>query len=372
MRWLLALATLASLAPAARAEMWPPLPDYVASAELIVEARATAIRGGRIRFEVVDTLKGTFRPERMAQRAGARGFFAAAGAHGLDNVAPGDRVFFIFTTHNQPNLPKLSSHSTAFVVRDGKVIYGSTTMECGANGARRGCRQEFLARDFATEVRRLASATGGCRAILGKKGRALARALRPYLLERTAPKRCLSSVRGELRRVMGKLGPLAVGEIKTALAGARSTDRIDRAVLILYDIGPPARPAVDVLLRLLPASATNKRWSSYYLIAALGAIGDRRATRAVRPFLRSKDGQVSREAALALAAFGDRASFDAIARLIPANQQRWNDVAEVLRALHALDPRRARPHIARVLALPSLAKHRRLIRDTVKRRPYER
>lgn len=367
-----ACAVVIAATPAARAEMWPPLADYVASATLIVEARATGRRGGEITFEVVDTLVGTYRPERMENRDGARGFIATAGQHGLDNVALGSRVFFIFTSHNQPRLPKLSSHSTAFVVRNDKVVYGATTMECGAGGASRGCRQEFLAVDFAAEIRRLASRTGGCRAVLEKKGRELARALRPFLLDRTAPKRCLPSIRPELRRVMATLGRDAASEIAGVLAGVRPTDRIDPAVLILFDIGPPASGAVDALIKLLPASATNKRWSTYYLIAALGAIGERRATRAVRPFLGSPDNQVAREAATALAAFGDRASFGAVARLIPAAGDSWSDVADLLRALQHLDPGRARPHIERTLRRAVFASHRGVMRSEIARRPYPR
>ena len=100
--------------------------------------------------------------------------------------------------------------------------------------------------------------------------------------------------------------------------------------------------------------------SRYYVLSALRTAGDPAAIPYVRPMLEVADAQVSANAATTLAAFGDRESFDAIAAVLPLKFKRddFAQVRDLLHALHALDPNRARPLIERVANDPAFANRR--------------
>ncbi len=185
-----------------------------------------------------------------------------------------------------------------------------------------------------------------------------ARRMAAYLLPRTAPQGYADSV--DLRKAIRSLGADAVPALIDVLGRARADDNVNTTVLALYDIGgahqEAVRKAVPALCRLL--DNPPGRTSPYYILCPLTAAGDPRAVPHVRPMLERPSKQVRGQAARALAAMGDRASFESIAGLIedpPKPQDHTGYTLELARALFELDPQRARPIIQRVESSPGNA-----------------
>ena len=108
------------------AESWPTLENYVEKCVLIVKAKTTVEQDGRLTFRVIETWKGRYDPQDFVETAEDGRFFASQHEHGVDVVA-GQEIVFFFTRHNQPIEGKLSRHSTAFPIRNGKLTYASTS-----------------------------------------------------------------------------------------------------------------------------------------------------------------------------------------------------------------------------------------------------
>ena len=168
-----------------------------------------------------------------------------------------------------------------------------------------------------------------------------AQRLARFLLPHTAPQGYKGAFRRELREELPKLGRHAVGPLIAVIEEARPDERLNETVLILYDMGRAARPAVATLCELLGSPGKTSR---YYILSALREAGDPAAAVHVRPMLDAADAQVATQAAVTLGALGDRASFDAIASMLRANVARGDlsPVDDLFRALLALDPQKAR------------------------------
>jgi hypothetical protein len=112
-----------------RAEDWPTLPEYVAKCVLIIEARQigpfSAEKSARLSFEVIECWKGDFKPEIFEYLTKENYLVAEQGEHGVNITSSGQRIIFFFTRHNQPE-GRLISHSTAFPIKEGKVVYAAT------------------------------------------------------------------------------------------------------------------------------------------------------------------------------------------------------------------------------------------------------
>ena len=75
-------------------------------------------------------------------------YIESQGHHGID-VTQGQEIVFFFTRRNQPATGKLVSHSTAFPIKDGRLVY--------ARSAEGGVRQEFTVADFKKRVLEIAN-----------------------------------------------------------------------------------------------------------------------------------------------------------------------------------------------------------------------
>jgi hypothetical protein len=107
-------------------ELWPSLDAYVEECVLIVKARTEVAHDGILTFRVLETWKGKYDPQDFVRTTEDGRFFAAQHEHGVE-VADGQEVVFFFTPLNQLVPGKLSRHSTAFPIRDGKVTYATTS-----------------------------------------------------------------------------------------------------------------------------------------------------------------------------------------------------------------------------------------------------
>ena len=162
-----------------------------------------------------------------------------------------------------------------------------------------------------------------------------------------------------LREEMAKLGAVAVPElIKVIQAGITNGKDLDLPVLILYDIGKPAQPAVPLLCELLVKPGATER---KFICSALKTAADAKAIPFVRPILKLDDMLTVVEAAQALEAMGDKESFNSIAGLLPKLKPQPNGMDrlymhDLLRVLYQMDKPAADPIIKRYLADPAWAK----------------
>jgi len=101
-------------------------------------------------------------------------------------------------------------------------------------------------------------------------------ALCKYLLERTSPTGTDWTFLFHVREPLGALGDTAVQPLIDVLKTARPEDKLDQVVLILYDLGPKAKPAIPFLLKLL--DHPNKTHAEY-VRAALKSIQKTDSTR---------------------------------------------------------------------------------------------
>jgi len=157
-----------------------------------------------------------------------------------------------------------------------------------------------------------------------------------YLLKRTSPEGQHRTYRSRVRRVLPGLGEQAVAELVLLLENAIPGDRLDDAVLILYDLGSAAKPAVPHLAALLqePGYVHPVR-----VIEALGRIGDATVAQRLLPYL-DHELRVRAEVAVAMARFAYQDSVPLIVKALPeAKALEEGDAYHVyamLRALHEL------------------------------------
>ena len=111
----------------ARAERWPSLESYVSDCVLIVKAK-TVFEGTdkTVTFRVEESWKGKYAPDLLQNTTKDGRFVVYKGEHGV-NVVDGQEVVFFFTRHNNAATGPLGRHSTAFPVKDGKIVYASTS-----------------------------------------------------------------------------------------------------------------------------------------------------------------------------------------------------------------------------------------------------
>ncbi len=128
-----------------RAELWPTLENYVGRCVLIVKAKTVVDEDGQLTFKVLESWKGKYDPSIFCRTTRDGRFFATQGEHGV-NVRDGQEIIFFFTRHNQPVEGKLDRHSTAFPIREGKVVYAATNY---------GLRKEYTVADFEKVIRSL-------------------------------------------------------------------------------------------------------------------------------------------------------------------------------------------------------------------------
>ena len=191
-----------------------------------------------------------------------------------------------------------------------------------------------------------------------KDPKAMAEGMTVYLRHATWPSGYEGEFYRELRERMPKLGTDAVSPVVEVLrAGMKAGEDLNLPVLILYDIGRPAQPAVPVLLELLEKPGKTSR---YYICSALKTTADKKAIPFVRPMLKVDDMQTSVEAAQALKAMGDKGSFDSIAALLPklkpvrsSMDVLWMD--DLLTVLAQMNRQAAEPIINRYFADPAWA-----------------
>jgi hypothetical protein len=149
--------TLVCGIPSARAEQWPALEAYVGKCVLVVKAKTVVENDGALSFQVLESWKGKYDPKDSDRTTPEGRFFANEGEHGLVDVAAGQEVVFFFTSRNQTPDGKLGRHSTAFPVRDGQIVYASTS---------EGLRKEYTVAGFKEAV--LAAATKGAGPFAGE------------------------------------------------------------------------------------------------------------------------------------------------------------------------------------------------------------
>src|SRR5580765_2286076 len=103
--------------------MWPPLEDFVKSCVLIVEARTAVVSGDHREFTVSEVWVGTLDllPVNQAGR-----YVSRQGEHGIA-VEEGQEIVFFFNRTNQARDGTLIRHNSAFPIRDGRLVYASTS-----------------------------------------------------------------------------------------------------------------------------------------------------------------------------------------------------------------------------------------------------
>jgi len=129
MKKLLTTISILLIATASYAELWLPLEKYVETCSLIVLCK-TELKGDKVQYKVIETWKGEYSPE-LFYYTPPEGYLFTNTWHGAESPSGGKEIIFFFTNNNQPNWAdgKLVSHSTAFSITDGKLIYASTSME---------------------------------------------------------------------------------------------------------------------------------------------------------------------------------------------------------------------------------------------------
>ena len=137
--------TLVACAPA-HAELWPTLEDYVSRCVLIVKATTVSEGADKpLTFTVLESWKGQYHPNLLKHTKPDGRFIEYQGHHGI-NVVDGQEIVFFFTRHNNPPKGPLSSHNTAFPVKDGKIVYASTNDHL---------RKEYTLEEFKKRVKEL-------------------------------------------------------------------------------------------------------------------------------------------------------------------------------------------------------------------------
>ena len=141
MKKIATIAVLASLvSTVAVAETWPPLETYVKWCVLIVKCK-TEVEGKKVKYKVDETWKGEYSPD-LFHHTPPDGYLYTGTWHGNEAPTNGREVIFFYTKGNHPSWTKgkLLDHSTSFVVKDGKLVYASTS--------RSGLRKEYTVEEF--------------------------------------------------------------------------------------------------------------------------------------------------------------------------------------------------------------------------------
>jgi hypothetical protein len=110
-----------------RAELWPSLPEYIKSCDLIVLCE-TEMAEDKPVFKITEQWKGEYKPTDFNKYLQARipkpGYLPAGlGLHSGRKSQPRQEVIFCFT---QVKVRKYDGSSTSFDVRDGKLVYAET------------------------------------------------------------------------------------------------------------------------------------------------------------------------------------------------------------------------------------------------------
>jgi len=109
-----------------RAESWPTFEEYVDSCVLVAYCR-TELDKNRLRYKVIETWKGVYSPDLFYHKP-EEGYLYTNTWHGNESPEDGKEIVFFFTYRNHPlwSEGRLVSHSTAFVVANGKLVWAST------------------------------------------------------------------------------------------------------------------------------------------------------------------------------------------------------------------------------------------------------
>ena len=175
-----------------------------------------------------------------------------------------------------------------------------------------------------------------------------------YLLHRTSPEGEHGTYRKRVRTLLPGLGQHAVSELTMLLRDAKAGDRLEEAVLVLKDIGPPARSAAEEIVGLLQKPGAV---DAAIAIEALGRIGDSAVAPRLLPFLMGPL-RVKSEVAGAMARFAYEDSVPLIEKALPdpedVNAEEAHHIYAILRALHELGSE-ATPQLARdYLGVPEM------------------
>lgn len=129
-RYAFALAAILTASAPGRAEVTVGVNVETELSALVVYCQ-TEIKGGMVRYRVLETWKGEYRPDLFYYRPPA-GYLYTVDWHGNDNPVAGGEVIFFFSAESQSgNINgKFSDHMAAHVVANGKVTvparYGFT------------------------------------------------------------------------------------------------------------------------------------------------------------------------------------------------------------------------------------------------------
>ena len=111
------------------AEDWPTLDECVKLCVLIVKCK-TEMEKDLIKYRVLETWKGNYSPDLFYHRP-PEGYLYNNTWHGNENPKEGQEIIFFFEVDNQSSSTekeKLFFHSTAFPIKEGKIIYASTNI----------------------------------------------------------------------------------------------------------------------------------------------------------------------------------------------------------------------------------------------------
>jgi hypothetical protein len=143
-RLLLAILAVLVLAPAARAELWAPLEDFVGKCVVIVKAKAVGESGDWRELAVVEVWIGS----RDAIQLNDRGNYMSLKGEAGVNVETGQEIVIFFARDSERG-GKLTRHGAAFPIVDGKLVYASTSDDY---------RAEYTVADFKRTVIEIARA----------------------------------------------------------------------------------------------------------------------------------------------------------------------------------------------------------------------
>lgn len=188
-----------------------------------------------------------------------------------------------------------------------------------------------------------------------------AKALAKYLLSSTSPKYDKGTYHYLVRDHLPQLKEHAVSVLIETLRKSQPKDDLNQIVLILYDIGYDAKPAVPFLCKLLNCP---RQVYTGYVLSAIKTANDPIAIKDVRPFLKHKDFEIAATAAETLGALNDKESFESIVSLIPniLKKEEQDKILKLLDALYLLDKKRAKPIIKKISNDSALSDIKHLIK----------
>ena len=370
------------LAGPVAAEMFPvfPIPWYCHEADLAVEGRV--LKGDALRVERIHkgaargvkvgdtiTVLGLGRHDRVAERE--------LGGNGGTPLTADRVVLFLrqdaaskswkpMATSEAPAQGRLGSAGMYWIQGEEVFVY-SQMMNPGPLFLTRASSPYTLAELRNATLRGVRNSEAFHTVLALKDPQAKARALIAYLLQSTSPVGRDTTFRYHVRELLAPLGVHALPLLMEALKVRAQREDVSGVLMILYDLGPRAKPAVPLLTALL--DGRDRRNVHYHTIQALRSIGDKAALPALRRVFERGDLTVAGEAAETLAALKDADSYDRIAKRLPTDPLTRDvyNVARLLEALYTLDPAKAREPIMRYAELPAMkgagGRLRRIIRQ---------